>query len=168
MKAISALFALILLTGCGYKPIAALSDKVLGKGIYVRLVVNLPNPKNSVAFKDMLNRVIVQRFQNTLTSEKQADSIITIEITRVADTSISQNQEGFTTFYRATVYVDYTYDNKMGVVKTFHDSGYYNYAVSLQDPLITYNNRIYAISQALDQTLTQFVSQIAYEGKLNK
>ncbi|WP_120950985.1 LPS assembly lipoprotein LptE [Helicobacter sp. L8] len=158
----------LVMGGCGYQPIATFAQNALGQGIFVRLVVNLPNPKNSVAFKDMLNRVIVQRFQNTLTSEAQADSIITIEITRVIDTSISQNQEGFTTFYRATVYVDYTYDNKKGVVKKFKDSGYYNYAVSLQNPLTTYNNRFYAISQALDQTLTQFVSQIAYEGKLNK
>ncbi len=158
----------LMLGGCGYQPIANLAQNVLGQGIFVRLIVNLPNPRNSVQFKDMLNRVIVQRFQNTLTSEQQADSIITIEITRVIDTSISQNQEGFTTFYRATVYVDYTYDNKKGVVKKFSDSGYYNYAVSLQNPLTTYNNRLYAISQALIQTLTQFVSQIAYEGKLNK
>lgn len=159
---------LLLLSGCGYKPVASFADKVLGKSVFVRLVVNLANPKNSVEFKDMLNRVIVQRFQNTLTSEKQADSIITIEMSRVADTSISQNKEGFTTFYRVTVYVDYTYDNKMGIVKSFHDNGYYNYAVSLQNPLITYNNRLYAIEQALEQTLTQFVAQIAYEGKVNK
>ncbi|WP_104683198.1 LPS assembly lipoprotein LptE [Helicobacter felis] len=163
------LIGLIFILGaCGYKPIATFAENALGQGIFVRLVVNLPNPRNSVQFKDMLNRIIVQRFQNTLTSEEKADSIITIEITRVIDTSISQNQEGFTTFYRATAYVDYTYDNKKGVVKKFSDSGYYNYAVSLQNPLTTYNNRLYAISQALTQTLTQFVVQIAYEGKLNK
>ncbi len=156
------------LGGCGYKPIATFAQNALGQGIFVRLIVNLPNPRNSVQFKDMLNRIIVQRFQNTLTSEAQADSIITIEITRVIDTSISQNQEGFTTFYRATAYVDYTYDNKKGAVKTFKDTGYYNYAVSLQNPLTTYKNRLYAIAQALNQTLTQFVAQIAYEGKLNK
>ncbi|WP_104750001.1 LPS assembly lipoprotein LptE [Helicobacter cynogastricus] len=158
----------LILGGCGYRPIATFAHNALGEGIFVRLIVNLPNPRNSVEFKDMLNRVIVQRFQNTLTSEEKADSIITIEITRVIDTSISQNQEGFTTFYRATAYVDYTYDNKKGVVKKFSDSGYYNYAVSLQNPLTTYNNRLYAISQALTQTLTQFVSQIAYEGRLNR
>ncbi|CRF40312.1 LPS assembly lipoprotein LptE [Helicobacter ailurogastricus] len=161
-------FLVLLLGGCGYQPIANFADKVLGKGVFVRLVVNLPNPKNSVAFKDLLNRVVVQRFQNTLTTEKQADSIITIEMKRVIDTSISQNKEGFTTFYRVTVYVTYTYDNKKGTTKTFEDNGYFNYAVSLQDPLVTYNNRLYAIGQALQQTLTQFVSQIAYEGKVNK
>ncbi|MGL2859133.1 LPS assembly lipoprotein LptE, partial [Helicobacter pylori] len=65
------------------------------------------------------------------------------------------------------VSVNYTYDNKRGTQKTFQNSGYYNYAVNLQDPLNTYQNRYYAINQAVEQTLTKFVAQIAYEGKFN-
>ncbi|AFI03400.1 LPS assembly lipoprotein LptE [Helicobacter cetorum] len=166
-RALALFILLLLLKGCGYKPIATYAQNALGDSVYVKLIVNLPNPENSVEFKDLTNRLIIQRFQNRLASEKDADSIITIEITRVIDTSIAQNKEGFTTFYRATVDVNYTYDNKRGVVKTFQDSGYYNYAVNLQDPLATYNNRYYAINQAVEQTLTKFVAQIAYEGKFN-
>ncbi|WP_187858107.1 LPS assembly lipoprotein LptE [Helicobacter pylori] len=158
---------LLLFKGCGYKPIAAYTQNALGGSVYVQLIVNMPNPENSVEFKDLMNRLVVQRFQNRLASEKDADSIIIIEITNVTDTSITQNKEGFTTFYRATVFVNYTYDNKRGVRKTFQDSGYYNYAVNLQDPLNTYNNRYYAINQAVEQTWTKFVAQIAYEGKFN-
>ncbi|UOR90390.1 hypothetical protein E5P86_07215 [Helicobacter pylori] len=167
MRALFFFILLFLFKGCGYKPIAAYAQNALGDSIYVKLIVNLPNPENSVEFKDLMNRLVVQRFQSRLASEKDADSIIIIEITNVTDTSITQNKEGFTTFYRATVSVNYTYDNKRGVRKTFQDSGYYNYAVNLQDPLNTYQNRYYAINQAVEQTLTKFVAQIAYEGKFN-
>ena len=101
MKALLFFILLLLFKGCGYKPISAYAQNALGDSIYVKLIVNLPNPENSVEFKDLMNRLVVQRFQSRLASEKDADSIIIIEITNVTDTSITQNKEGFTTFYRA-------------------------------------------------------------------
>lgn len=156
---------LFFLVGCGYIPMANYTQKVLGDGVYVKLIVNLPNPENSVDFKDALNQAVISRFQNRLASEKNADSIITINMTNVTDTQIASNEQGFTTFYRATVYVTYTYKNKMGKTGSFENSGYYDYAVSLEDPLTTYNNRYDAIKQALSQTIDKFITQVAYQSK---
>ncbi|WP_257874406.1 LPS assembly lipoprotein LptE [Helicobacter sp. 11S02596-1] len=155
----------IFLSACGYLPIASYTQKVLGDSVYVKLIVNLPNPENSVQFKDILNKAVISRFQNKLASQKDADSIITIEITKVTDTSIATNEQGFTTFYRATVFVTFTYTNKKGMSKTFDNSGYYDYAVSLENPLITYNNRYYGINQAIEQTIDKFITQVSYQGK---
>ncbi|PAF48678.1 hypothetical protein BKH41_05255 [Helicobacter sp. 12S02232-10] len=165
MKKIIFISVLILLNACGYLPAAYYAQKVLGDSIYVKLIVNLPNPENSVQFKDSLNRAVISRFQNRLASQKEADSIITIEITNVTDTSIATNEQGFTTFYRATVFVTFTYTNKKGVSKSFKNNGYYDYAVSLENPLITYDNRYYAIEQATDQTIDKFITQVSYQGK---
>ncbi|PAF48183.1 hypothetical protein BKH46_02435 [Helicobacter sp. 12S02634-8] len=165
MKKILLLGVLGLLWGCGYLPAAYYAQKALGDSVYVQLVVNLPNPENSVQFKDSLNKAVISRFQNRLASQKNADSIITIKITKVTDTSIATNEQGFTTFYRATVYADFTYANKKGGSKTFENNGYYDYAVSLENPLVTYNNRFYAIDQAINQTIDKFITQVAYQGK---
>ncbi|PAF51036.1 LPS assembly lipoprotein LptE [Helicobacter sp. 13S00477-4] len=165
MKNTLLLIIFIILTSCGYMPSAYYAQKILGNSIYVKLIVNLANPENSVQFKDSLNKAIVSRFQNKLASEQEADSIITIEITNITDTSIATNEQGFTTFYRATVYVTFSYDDKKGIKKSFKNSGYYDYAVSLENPLTTYNNRYYAIEEALDQTIDKFISQVSYQGK---
>lgn len=165
MRAFIFLGFLLFLCGCGYFPSAVYAQKVLGNSVYVKLIVNLPNPENSVQLKDTLNRAIISRFQNNLASEKNADSIITIEITNVTDTSIATNEQGFTTFYRATAYVTFSYKNKRGKSGTFKNNGYYDYSVSLDNPLITYNNRFYAIEQATNQTVDKFITQISYQGK---
>ncbi|PAF53969.1 hypothetical protein BKH42_03100 [Helicobacter sp. 13S00482-2] len=166
MRFFLALGIFLFFYGCGYLPSAYYAQKVLGDSVYVKLIVNLPNPENSVQLKDILNRAIISRFQNTLTSQKDADSIITIEITDVSDTSIATNEQGFTTFYRATAYVTFTYKNKRGQSKTFKNNGYYDYSVSLENPLTTYNNRFYAIEQATSQTVDKFITQVSYQGKM--
>ncbi|PAF42029.1 LPS assembly lipoprotein LptE [Helicobacter sp. 11S03491-1] len=165
MKYIFYTFIFLIISGCGYFPTAYYAKKVLGDSIYVKLIVNLPNPESSVQFKDALNKAVVSRFQSKLADQKDADSIITIEITNVTDISIATNEQGFTTFYRATVYIDFIYKNKQGKSGAFHNNGYYDYAVSLENPLTTYNNRYYAIEQATNQAIDKFVAQISYQGK---
>ncbi|MDO7253425.1 LPS assembly lipoprotein LptE [Helicobacter cappadocius] len=165
MRAFVFLGIFLFFCGCGYFPSAYYAQKVLGDSVYVKLIVNLPNPENSVQLKDALNRAVISRFQSTLASQKDADSIITIEITDVTDTSIATNEQGFTTFYRAFAYVTFTYANKRGQSETFKNTGYYDYAVSLENPLTTYNNRFYAIEQATNQTIDKFITQVSYQGK---
>lgn len=159
------LFVLATLQGCGYFPTAYYAQRAFGDSVYIKLIVNLANPENSIQFKDSLNRAVVARFQNRLASEEEADSIVTIDLADVRDTSIAINEQGFTTFYRVNVEVTYTYENKKGSKNFFTNSGYYDYSVSLENPLTTYNNRFYAISQALDQTIDKFITQVSYQGK---
>ena len=48
--------------------------------------------------------------------------------------------------------------------KTFSINGYYDYSLSLDNPLTTYNNRDYALNQAFSQTLDKFIAQMSFEG----
>ncbi|STO96817.1 lipoprotein [Helicobacter canis] len=166
MYRLIALVAIMLaLTSCGYVPSATYAQKALGERVYVELKVNLPNPENSVELKDLMNKIIISRFQIRVSSKEDADSIITVAINKIVDTTFALSSSAFTTYYRVNAYVTYTYDNKKGTKRTFEGSGYYDYNVSLDNPLTTYNNRYYAINQAFTQTVDQFVAQISFDGQ---
>ena len=164
MKALVLAF-LMLFGGCGYYPVAHFVKKALSDNLYVALKVNSANTENSVEIKDLLNKLIVSRFQKNLVSKDDADTIITIEITSVTDSSIATNSDGFTTFYRASIRVKFLYKNKRGDEREFYNSAYQDYAVSLDDPLITYANKLEAIKEASNQCIDRFLTQIAYQGK---
>lgn len=151
--------------GCGYVPSATFAQKALGERVYVELKVKLSNPENSVELKDLMNKIIIARFQTRVSSKEDADSVIVVEIDKITDTTFALSSSTFTTYYRVGAYVTYTYDNKKGTRRTFNSSGYYDYNVSLDNPLTTYNNRYYAINQAFIQTVDQFVAQISFEGQ---
>lgn len=155
----------LLFAGCGYVPSAVYAQKALGESVFVELKVNLPNPENSVELKDLMNKIIIARFQTRVASKEEADSVIIVQIDKIADTTSAISSSAFTTYYRVNAYVTYTYDNKKGTHRSFNAMGYYDYNVSLDNPLTTYNNRYYAINQAFTQTVDQFVAQISFEGQ---
>ncbi|CBG40261.1 LPS assembly lipoprotein LptE [Helicobacter mustelae] len=153
------------LSGCGYQPIAHYAKKALGDSIFVNLKMNLANPENSIEIKDMVNRAIIAKFQNRLASRDEASTTLTVELQNVTDTSIATNTDGFTTFYRVNIQIAFLYKNHLGKEGDFVNSAYFDYAVSLEDPLITYMNRLDAIRQASLQCIDRFLTQIAHEGK---
>ena len=159
-------FVCILLSGCGYLPSSVLAQKALGNSVFVKLNINLPNPENSVELKDEFNKTIVSRFQNKIADSNNSDSIITINIDKITDTHIAVSSDGFTTYYRVQVFTTYIYDDKKGNKTSVSNSGFFDYNVSLDSPLVTYNNRYYAINQAFLQTIDKFVAMMAYEGQM--
>lgn len=158
-------FFIVILCGCGYKPVAHFSKKALGDSVYVSLKVNVANTESSVEIKDLLNKLIATRFQKKLVEKQEADTIINLEILNVTDTSIATNTDGFTTFYRVNIRVKFEFKNQKKETKLFYNSAYQDYAVSLEDPLITYNNKLEAIREASSQCIDSFLTQIAYQGK---
>lgn len=156
----------LLLSGCGYAPVAHYAQRALGDSIYVDLKINLANTENSVEMRDLLYRTVVTRFQKEIKGKEEADSIINAVITSITDSSIATNSSGFTTFYRASVTINFKITNKATRgERTFTNSAYYDYAVSFTDPTITYNNRLEAISEATSQCVDRLIAQVAYSGK---
>lgn len=151
--------------GCGYYPVSHYSKKSLGDLVYVDLRINLANTENSVELKDILNKAIVARFQRRLAEKDQADSIINLFLRTASDTSIATDTNGFTTFYRVNVEIVFNYENRFGKKGEFVNVAYSDYAVSLEDPLITYSNRLEAIKEASIQCIDKFLAQMAYEGR---
>lgn len=149
------------LCGCGYKPMAYYANKALGDRVYVQLKVNLENTEESVKIKDIVNEAIISRFHSRVTNKKEADSVLEVEVKNVQDTIIGTNAQGFATFYRVFVYLTFKFDHN-GKAHSFENQGYYDYAVSLGSPTITYNNRSTAIVEAARQSIDKFISQIGY------
>ena len=155
----------LFISGCGYAPIAHYSQKALGNSVYIDLKINAANTENSVALRDLLNKVVVMRFQKELKNKEEADSVIYVEMTNIQDQSIATNSDGFTTFYRVNLTLSFKYSNRTHKETQFSNSAYYDYAVSLEDPAVTYENRLDAIEQATIQCVDKFLSQVAYQGK---
>ncbi|GAD18188.1 Probable lipoprotein Cj1090c [Helicobacter fennelliae] len=150
--------------GCGYVPSSTYTQRLLGNQVFVKLNINLANPENSVELKDLVNKIVISRFQTRLSNQENADSIITININKIIDNPMAVSSDGFSSYYRVNTYVTYEYNDKKGTKKTFSINGYYDYSLSLDNPLTTYNNRDYALNQAFSQTLDKFIAQMSFEG----
>ena len=155
------LFLSLFILSCGYRPMAYYANKALGDSVYVKLKVNLENTEESVAIKDLVNEAIVSRFHSHLDNEENASSIVTVDVKDVRDSIVATNSQGFATFYRVIVSIDFSFKKK-GKNHEFSNSGYFDYAASLNNPLATYQNRQNAILEAAKQSLDRFISQVGY------
>lgn len=162
MKFLLSVFIAIFVSGCGYYPISYYSKQSLGENIYVESIVSLSDPENSVVAKDALNQAIITKFHSNLVPRNEADSIITIEITNINLYSIADDQEGFASFYRASVSLTFTYTDKHGKKKKFVDTGFYDFAAD-NISTITDDRRFNAIKEASLSAIDKFVVQAAYD-----
>ncbi len=151
----------LFICSCGYKPMAYYANKALGNKVFVKLVVNLENPEESVKIKDMVNEAIASRFHSRTTNKDEADSILEVNVENIQDTIIGTNAQGIATFYRVFVNLSFKFKHN-DKTHAFINTGYYDYASSLGSPTITYNNRSTAIIEAAKQSLDRFISQIGY------
>lgn len=151
--------------GCGYHPISYYSQKILGDSVHIDLIVNLANTENSVALKDFMSKAIAARLNKQIKNKDEAQSTLLVTLANITDNSISIDRSGFTTFYRVNVTVEFNVrDRKSSEGKDFVFTAYYDYAVSLQDPTITYQNRLEAINEAAIQCIDRFIAHMAYAG----
>lgn len=151
----------VMSVACGYKPMAFFANKALGDKVCVKMRPNLENTEESVRIKDTISEAIYSRFHSQIVDEKQADTILNIDVQNIKDTIIATNAQGFATFYRVYVTINYSF-TRNDKTYSFNNPGYYDYAASLNSPLTTYNNRSTAIIEAAKQSLDRFVSQVGY------
>lgn len=154
-------FIFLCLNSCGYKPMAFFANKALGDRVCVKMRLNLENTEESIRIKDTINEAIYTRFHAQVVDEKEADTILNVDVQNIKDAIIATNAQGFATFYRVYITIRYTFTRGE---KTFNfvNPGYYDYAASLSSPLTTYNNRTVAIIEAAKQSIDRFISQVGY------
>lgn len=97
-KALLALLSIVLLS-CGYKPTAHYIDRVLGKHIYIDVVVDRAEPESSVYIKDELAKIIYKRFHAKLAPANKATSTIKVSYSSTIS-PLSYDRNGFVTKYR--------------------------------------------------------------------
>ena len=161
VKNFLAIFIMIFITSCGYKPMSYFANKALGDRVYVNIKMNLENTEESVKIKDTINEAIISRFHSRLVRENEADTILNVNVENIKDAIIATNAQGFATFYRVNVTIVFSFERK-DKTYTFNNVGYYDYAASLSSPQTTFNNRSTAILEAAKQSIDKFISQIGY------
>lgn len=147
--------------GCGYYPMSYFTKQSLGENIYVKSLVNLTDPENSIIAKDALNQAIAQKLHLNLVSKEDADTVIVIEITSVSVDSIADNDAGFANFYRASVNISFDYIDKKGNERKFSNYGFYDFPVDVVST-ITDENRFNAIKEASISAIDRFIAQVAF------
>ncbi len=155
-------YPLLTLTGCGYKPATAYTQKVLSDKIYTDVEVYLRDPENAVLVKDALNEAIVSRFGARIAEKKKATTILHVKFGNVSFTPIQYDVNGYAIFYRAKVTLNVRYDSP-----TTHGSetvsGFYDFPIEPK-AIISDALRFQAIKEGSAKALDAFVSRMAMRG----
>lgn len=152
--------------GCGYKPTVTYAKKELSGKVFVKLFIDLQDPKNSVLVKDAMNQLLVQKLDSKLVyDEALADTIMNVKINSVSMTTLQYDSSGYNNLYRAKVSINVEYKKKIDNQSTkFTVSGENDFSVDSDnddDDTITDTKRFDAIKSASDDALNEVLSKIA-------
>lgn len=166
-KVLFVLFTLTLCSfifnGCGYKPTTYYAKKELSGNVFVKLYIDLKDPRNAVVVKDSMNQLLVQKLGTKLVyDETLADVVMNLKIDSVNMSVLQYDSEGYNQVYKAIVniLVSYTKKSKKGVT-TFTVSGENDFSVGDDDDTITDSIRYDAIKEASNEALDEVLSKIA-------
>ncbi len=158
-----ALFSILLLNSCAYKPSSVYVSQVLGKKVYAKVLVNAEDPKNSVALKDALDEVILNQFHLILVSNaSEADTFMNISLNSISFDPIEYDANGYVNIYRANISLNlsYTYKGKTGSISKSSSEEF-----SIQGgSTISAIQRYTAIKNAAQKALNKMVSLLAFRG----
>jgi uncharacterized lipoprotein YehR (DUF1307 family) len=151
------------LVGCGYKPTTQYAKKELSGKVFVKLFIDLKDPRNAVLVKDAMNKLIIQKLgANLVYKESLADTVMSVKINSVSMTVLQYDRDGYNKLYRAKVNILVSYTKKEGKgVRTFTVNGENDFSVDGDDDTITDSKRFDAISAASDDALNEILAKIA-------
>ena len=152
-------------TGCGYKPTVSYAKKELSGKVFVKLFIDIKDPRNSVLIKDSMNQLLVQKLGAKLVyDEALADTVMNLKINSVSMTVLQYDSEGYNQLYRAVVNILVNYRKKdKNTPTSFTVSGESDFSVTDEDgdDTITDTVRYEAIKDASDDALDEVLSKIA-------
>lgn len=169
IKVLFVLFASIILislfSGCGYKPLTHYAKKELSGNVFVKLFVDLEDPKNAVIIKDNVNKILAQKIGSKLVhDENLADTIMFLKIDSVKMKTLLYDKDGYNKLYKAVLNVSVKYTKKeTKETKSFMVTGEHNFSVDSEsrDAEINDAKRFEAIKKASDDALEEVLSKIA-------
>ena len=159
------LVGILLLGGCGYKPIARYAKEVLGHKIYAEVTISRQDPRNSVLIKDAVNEAVVSRFGGKLTSRELADTTLHVSISSISFSPTVYDKNGYVIAYKTTVTLLTKYEGVDKKPEQLTTSGEYDFSIA--ESVISDTRRFEAIKYAASDALDEFVSKIAIKGLRN-
>jgi hypothetical protein len=155
-------FCFFTFSGCGYKPTTYYAKKELSGKVFVKLFIDLKDPRNAVLIKDAMNQVLMHKLESKLVyDEALADTIMYLKIGSVSMTTLQYDSSGYNNLYRAKVNIDVKYNKKNSTKsKEFTVSGENDLSLD-SSTKITDTKRFEAIKSASDDALDEVLSRIA-------
>ena len=155
-------FCFFTITGCGYKPTSQYAKKEISGKVFVKLFIDLKDPRNAVLIKDAMNQVLIHKLDSKLVyDESIADTVMSIKIKSVSMTTLQYDSSGYNNLYRAKVNINVKYNKKADdITREFTVSGENNFSLD-SNTTITDTKRFEAIKSASDDALDEVLSRIA-------
>ncbi|MDD3007487.1 MAG: LPS assembly lipoprotein LptE [Arcobacter sp.] len=150
------------INACGYKPSTYYAKKEMEGNVFVNLDVSLENPRNSVLVKDAVNKILIQKLDSKMVSDRnKADVIMNLGINSVSISTLQYDKEGYNKLYKAIVVIKVEYFRKDDEIKkSFTVDGEYDFSID-NGTTLTDSNRFDAISNASNKAVDEILSRIA-------
>lgn len=161
-KLLSAFLLLVLIAGCGYLPASKQARKVVGKNVYVDVIVSLKDPENAVIIKDATRKAVVTRFHSSLVPKDKAQTILLVEMSGIGFVPLQYDENGYIIVYRAVVNIRVTRSSS-GESQSYTSRGNFDFTIE-PNAVITDSQRFDAITNASLKALDSFVAQVGAEG----
>ena len=154
---------IILFSGCNYKPSVSYATNEIDGNVYVDLKLNINNTQNSVYIKDALNELILNQFHSKIVHDKsKVKTIFNVALTKVSNSAIASDNDGFAKTYRTSVTIKVSYNDKASTIKNITVTNYYDYSVD-SESTITEQKKEEAIKIAASKALNDIFSKIAIQ-----
>ena len=154
--------SLIVLYGCGYKPMTEYTKNVFTDRVYVDVDIYLRDPENALLVKDALNEAVVSRFNSKLVKKSDATTRLKVKFEHVTFSPIQYDSNGYAIFYRAKVTLNISYDSN-GNKGQERVAGYYDFPIE-PNAVISDSKRFESIRFGAQKALDSFISRIAMRG----
>lgn len=159
----SIVLTMLAFSGCGYKPASYYAKKEINGNVYVNLIVNLSDPKNSVLIKDALNELLVNKLDSRLVyKESEANTVMNIKLNSVSLSELSYGDDGYVKLYKAIVNIAVDYKKENEVRRNLTVSGRYDFSID-DGATISETKRFEAIKSASSKALDEVISKIAVQ-----
>lgn len=163
MKKFIITLSLMLLSSCGYKPTSHSIQNILGKTIYVNVIIDKIEPDSSIYIKNLMSKVIYRRFHSRVSDKSIADSQIIISYGGSNLTPLKYDRNGFVRKYTITLPITFKVKTKNGVnftknIRTKYESD--TYEVGKNQSYL----RAEAIENAMKIAIDEFIAYLSKRG----
>jgi len=162
MRLIALFTALLILSGCGYRPSSHYTRHTLGNSIYTEINIPLEDPESSILIIDAINEAVVSKFKAHLASKQEADTHLLIKSATFATAGLQKDERGYTVLYRTTATLSIELTTKTAK-KSFTVSGIYDFAVTA-DSVVSEEKRLVSFKLATIKALDAVTPVLASMG----
>lgn len=153
--------ALLLLAGCGYRPVRHLAAPALSERVSTEIVISMQDPDNTVLLKDALDEAVVNRFGTALVERRYAQTHLRMTLQKVRFKPVRYDANGYIIAYLAIVPLEIE-RTRDGVTRRYSSRGMYQFAIE-PNAIISEQARFDAIRYGAVKALDGFIARIASE-----